>query len=325
MAISAAAAAQTGNPVHATFTFPLGSSELDAAALERLDLLVARLGRSSQRLLIEGHSDSTGSPAGIERVSKLRAERLARLLQERGVPASRVEVRWFAARVPVASNDGEQGRAKNRRADVRLAEQVTPQVVAVASASEPPAGPAPTTEAAPPMKPTTSTEPAPAPVSPVASARAAPPAAAPVAVAPAQAAPPAAAPVAVADAPRRDEAPTLTPSAAPPVNLTAQPALLRPRVVLATAASVVAIAAGATAVGLLVDSASGATALAGAQGQLARTDLVPQSRADWEAHAASLDAAVQGDAIGAGVLGAVAVTAAVTAVVLWVQEATATK
>jgi hypothetical protein len=126
------------------------------------------------------------------------------------------------------------------------------------------------------------------------------------------------------DTPRREAAAkvaALEPAPAAAIDFRAESPKSRTRFWLATSASVVAVASGATAVGLLVDSASAQQGLGTAQAQLARTDLVPESRAAWEAHSTSLNSAVQGDQVGAGVLGAVAVTTAVTAIVLWVQEA----
>ena len=80
-----------------------------------------RLVAEGSKLKIVGHSDSRGERARITLVSRQRAEMLRDWLVARGVPATAVAaVESEDDRVPLASNDTAEGRARNRRAEVWL-------------------------------------------------------------------------------------------------------------------------------------------------------------------------------------------------------------
>jgi outer membrane protein OmpA-like peptidoglycan-associated protein len=76
---------------------------------------------------IEGHSDSipiTASPGKQYRdnmdLSYLRAKTVARILTEQGVAADRISVIGYGDTRPIASNETKEGRARNRRVEVKL-------------------------------------------------------------------------------------------------------------------------------------------------------------------------------------------------------------
>lgn len=71
---------------------------------------------------IVGHTDSTGSDAINDPLSQRRADTVKGFLEDRGVPASRIETVGRGSREPVASNDTEQGRSRNRRVEIFLRE-----------------------------------------------------------------------------------------------------------------------------------------------------------------------------------------------------------
>jgi OOP family OmpA-OmpF porin len=70
------------------------------------------------RFRIEGHTDSTGSLALNERLSKERAAAVKDYLIANGVEASRLESEGFGPSRPVAYNKTAAGRAQNRRTEV---------------------------------------------------------------------------------------------------------------------------------------------------------------------------------------------------------------
>lgn len=70
------------------------------------------------RFRIEGHTDSTGSLATNERLSKERAAAVKDYLIANGVDASRLESEGFGPSKPVADNKTAAGRAQNRRTEV---------------------------------------------------------------------------------------------------------------------------------------------------------------------------------------------------------------
>ena len=101
--------------------FDLGSAVLRPEASPELDRLVEELGRigGRARLIVEGHTDSTGSLRTNEKLSIARAEAVWSVLSPRlTIDESLVVVRGRGATHPVASNETEQGRAQNRRVDL---------------------------------------------------------------------------------------------------------------------------------------------------------------------------------------------------------------
>lgn len=68
---------------------------------------------------IDGHTDSVGSPGYNQALSERRANTVKQYLVRKGVDARRVETRAFGLNKPIATNETEEGRAKNRRAEVR--------------------------------------------------------------------------------------------------------------------------------------------------------------------------------------------------------------
>ncbi|HVQ54164.1 MAG TPA: OmpA family protein, partial [Thermoanaerobaculia bacterium] len=75
-------------------------------------------------LRIEGYTDSTGSDELNMRLSRERADAVMSFLQSQGVAASRMTDQGYGPRFPVADNATVEGRAKNRRVEIVLAEGV---------------------------------------------------------------------------------------------------------------------------------------------------------------------------------------------------------
>jgi len=69
---------------------------------------------------VTGHTDSTGNNAINQPLSERRAGAVADYLQYQGVQRARMATRGYGAQFPLASNDDEGGRAKNRRVEIRL-------------------------------------------------------------------------------------------------------------------------------------------------------------------------------------------------------------
>lgn len=75
------------------------------------------------RVTVVGHTDSTGSDAINEPLSRERAVAVRDYLAVRGVSTARVNIAGRGSHEPVASNDTEAGRAANRRVEIFLSEQ----------------------------------------------------------------------------------------------------------------------------------------------------------------------------------------------------------
>ncbi|MFG6455540.1 OmpA family protein [Roseateles sp. BYS96W] len=74
------------------------------------------------RVMVVGHTDSTGSDAINDPLSRERAAAVRDYLSARGVAPSRISTSGRGSHEPVASNDTDRGRAANRRVEIFLSE-----------------------------------------------------------------------------------------------------------------------------------------------------------------------------------------------------------
>jgi phosphate transport system substrate-binding protein len=101
------------------FRFRTGSSQLDNKAVRDLDRLVEFLSNpanQNQELLLFGFADKTGTTVGNLALSKDRAKAVAEQLRSRGITPTLVT--GYGKELPVASNETEPGRERNRRVEV---------------------------------------------------------------------------------------------------------------------------------------------------------------------------------------------------------------
>lgn len=100
--------------------FDVGSATVQAGQEGLLERLVAAVGRfPGAQLAVTGHTDDTGTREANLRLSRRRAESVARLLTERlELPEGAVIAAGHGPDRPVALNATAEGRARNRRIDV---------------------------------------------------------------------------------------------------------------------------------------------------------------------------------------------------------------
>lgn len=67
---------------------------------------------------LEGHTDNTGDPEANKKLSVDRAEAVKALLVAGGIDAARINTAGWGQEKPIASNDTEEGKAKNRRTEL---------------------------------------------------------------------------------------------------------------------------------------------------------------------------------------------------------------
>lgn len=121
--------------VPSDISFDVGRADIKANFAEVLDGFAQGLVANPQaRVRIVGHTDNTGSDAVNDPLSVNRAARTRDHLVARGVAVSRVDVSGMGERAPVASNDTAEGRARNRRVELFMAE-TAPQAPAVPAAA----------------------------------------------------------------------------------------------------------------------------------------------------------------------------------------------
>ena len=75
-------------------------------------------------LRVEGHTDSTGTDVINNRLSRERANSVARFLRQQGVAESRMTADGYGSKLPIADNATAEGRSRNRRVEIILAEGV---------------------------------------------------------------------------------------------------------------------------------------------------------------------------------------------------------
>ena len=85
-------------------------------ALDRVATLVKE--KTTANLIVEGHTDSTGTAQVNQRLAQQRADAVRAALVTRGVAATRIQARGIGPSQPVADNATEQGRALNRRVEI---------------------------------------------------------------------------------------------------------------------------------------------------------------------------------------------------------------
>jgi len=101
--------------------FETDKTELLPSSFAELDRLKDILQKdTSLHIAIEGHTDNTGSEAHNKALSLGRANAVVAYLTAKGITASRLEAHGYAAEKPIALNDTEEGKAKNRRVEFRI-------------------------------------------------------------------------------------------------------------------------------------------------------------------------------------------------------------
>jgi OOP family OmpA-OmpF porin len=121
------AAARTGpsRPVRgpdraASVTFAFDSAEITGASMATLDVAAETLRECPKvRAEVGGYTDSIGTDAYNQALSLRRAESVRSYLIKQAVSPGRLEAKGYGESNPVASNDTEDGRAQNRRVELK--------------------------------------------------------------------------------------------------------------------------------------------------------------------------------------------------------------
>jgi outer membrane protein OmpA-like peptidoglycan-associated protein len=99
--------------------FETGSATLTADSDRQLDSLAAVLkAYGNVNVNVDGYTDNVGDAAANKKLSADRAASVKNALVSKGIDATRVTAQGFGEEKPLASNDTEDGRAKNRRVEL---------------------------------------------------------------------------------------------------------------------------------------------------------------------------------------------------------------
>lgn len=116
---------RVGEGIKITFNsgilFATNSSDLQSAAQTELTQLAATLKKyQDTNILIEGHTDNTGTRELNQALSERRAESVATYLGGQGVARNRMTTQGYAFDQPIADNSTAAGRQQNRRVEVAI-------------------------------------------------------------------------------------------------------------------------------------------------------------------------------------------------------------
>jgi outer membrane protein OmpA-like peptidoglycan-associated protein len=100
--------------------FDTGKDALKPSAKDSLSKAAATLKDSETNIIVQGHTDSTGSDAVNQPLSERRADNVRDLLVSKGVAATRLTAVGYGSSRPVVPNDTDANRALNRRVQLEI-------------------------------------------------------------------------------------------------------------------------------------------------------------------------------------------------------------
>lgn len=116
---------RVGEGINMTFNsgllFKINSSDLSDDAKQNLKNVAAVFIKYPETvILIEGHTDNTGTTEYNIDLSKKRAYSVSDYLTEQGVAATRFQIKWYGKDQPKYPNDTDANRKLNRRVEVAV-------------------------------------------------------------------------------------------------------------------------------------------------------------------------------------------------------------
>lgn len=124
-AIPDATVERVGEGINLTFNsgllFKINSAELSEGAREELKKVGGILSKyDDTQILLEGHTDDTGSDDLNMNLSERRAEAVSSFLESQNLPSSRLKTKWYGESQPKYPNNSEANREKNRRVELAI-------------------------------------------------------------------------------------------------------------------------------------------------------------------------------------------------------------
>ncbi|MEP6467716.1 MAG: OmpA family protein [Parafilimonas sp.] len=116
---------RVGEGINITFNsallFKINSSLLSDSALASLDKVAGIFENYPKtNILVEGHTDDTGTDAYNMTLSQQRAEAVATYLESKGVRKKRFTIKWYGESQPKYPNTSEENRVLNRRVELAI-------------------------------------------------------------------------------------------------------------------------------------------------------------------------------------------------------------
>ena len=104
--------------------FDLNKAELKSGGMRTIEKLAEFMKNDPKRnVMIEGYTDSTGTPAYNKKLSLKRAESVRDALVNDGINPQRILTKGYGPQYPVASNKTADGRQQNRRVEIVISDE----------------------------------------------------------------------------------------------------------------------------------------------------------------------------------------------------------
>lgn len=108
------------NQISILFPYASSTREADPRVDQYLEKLAARLKLTTETVSITGHTDAAGNDDFNYQLGLNRAKHIRDILLSKGIAKDRISIDSKGKKVPVASNDTEEGRRQNRRVELLL-------------------------------------------------------------------------------------------------------------------------------------------------------------------------------------------------------------
>ena len=102
--------------IHFDFNKSTLRPDSDPVLQKVLSLLKAR---PDLMLEVQGHTDNVGGDDYNQKLSEARANTVVAWLVAKGIAAARLTARGYGMKAPIADNGSDEGRAKNRRVEIK--------------------------------------------------------------------------------------------------------------------------------------------------------------------------------------------------------------
>lgn len=103
--------------------FETGKSILKPESYKVIDELIEYMKKKSTiKIEIGGHTDNIGSESSNQVLSEERAQAVRKYMISKGIAAGRIIAKGYGLSSPIADNETEEGRALNRRTEVKILE-----------------------------------------------------------------------------------------------------------------------------------------------------------------------------------------------------------
>jgi OOP family OmpA-OmpF porin len=101
--------------------FDFDKSNVKPEAATILDRLVVFMNENKDKKAeLSGHTDNVGTEAYNQKLSERRVNAVREYVVKKGVDSSRISGQGFGESKPIAENKTAQGRAKNRRVEIKV-------------------------------------------------------------------------------------------------------------------------------------------------------------------------------------------------------------